>query len=260
MKSYPPPTFRKPAERNEVPSAAPAAYRNHSFTFMKTLLLWDIDGTLLLAGGAGERSLVAALADEFGIVGTLSDIELAGRTDPWIARRVLAKFNLPETPENVSRYLEGYLRALPREILNPHNRTLPGVRELLSALAQRGDVANGLLTGNLRRGAEIKLGHHELWAHFAFGAFADDSETRNDLGPHALRRATEHHGVEFAADRVWIIGDTPHDIACGKIIGARTIGVATGRFTVDDLRACAPTAVFADLANTAAVLRVLDLL
>jgi phosphoglycolate phosphatase-like HAD superfamily hydrolase len=224
---------------------------------MKTLLLWDIDGTLILSGGAGERALAAALNQEFGIAGTLEDIEVAGRTDPWIARRVLAKFALPDTAENIARYLDGYLRALPNELANPEARILPGVRELLQVLADRGDVAQGLLTGNLRRGAEIKLVHHDLWAHFSFGAFADDSETRNELGPHAVRRASSHHSIQFAADQVIVIGDTPYDIACGQIIGARTIGVATGRFSVEELRACAPTAVFPNLSDTAAVLRLL---
>ena len=225
---------------------------------MKTLLLWDIDGTLIHSGGAGERALIAALADKFGIAGTLEDIELAGRTDPWIARRVLAKFDLPDTPANLTRYLAGYLQALPGEMANPHARTLPGVRILLTVLARRGDVAQGLLTGNLRRGAEIKLRHHDLWEHFAFGAFADDSEMRNDLGPHALRRSRQHHSVTFAAERVFVIGDTPHDIACGKVIGARTIGVATGRYRVAELAAHAPTAVFENFADTAAFLRVIN--
>jgi phosphoglycolate phosphatase-like HAD superfamily hydrolase len=224
---------------------------------VKTLILWDIDGTLISGGGAGERALVRALHDEFGIIGTLDDIELAGRTDPWIARRVLAKFQLPDTADNISRYLEGYLRALRSEIPNPEARTLPGIREVLSALRDRPGVAQGLLTGNLRRGAEIKLSHLDIWVHFSFGAFADDSETRNELGPHAVRRAQEHHSVEFAADRVFVIGDTPHDIACGKIIGASTIGVATGRFSVDELRACEPLAVFPDLSDTAALLELL---
>jgi len=224
---------------------------------MKTLLLWDIDGTLIHSGGAGERALVAALRDEFGIAGTLEDIEVAGRTDPWIAHRVLAKFALPDTAENVSRYLGGYLNALPRELASASPQPaqiLPGIRELLTALAKRTDVAQGLLTGNLRRGAEIKLRHHDLWLHFAFGAFADDSETRNELGPHAVRRAASHHSVEFTADRIFVIGDTPHDIACGKAIGACTIAVATGHYTVAQLRAHFPTAVFADLSDTAAVL------
>jgi phosphoglycolate phosphatase len=224
---------------------------------MKTLVLWDIDGTLILSGGAGERALVVALRSEFGIVGTLEDIEVAGRTDPWIARRVLAKFSVPDTTENINRYLGGYLRALPDELANPQAATLPGVRELLTRLALSGDVAQGLLTGNLRRGAEIKLSHHQLWAHFPFGAFADDSETRDELGPFAVRRASSHHSAEFSADRVVVIGDTPHDIACGKTIGARTIGVATGRFSVEELQRHAPMAVFADLTDTNAVLRVI---
>jgi phosphoglycolate phosphatase len=224
---------------------------------VKTLVLWDIDGTLISSGGAGERALVAALQAEFGIAGTLEDIEVAGRTDPWIARRVLAKFSLPETSEHISRFLEAYIRALPGELTNPGARTLPGVRFLLQALADRGDIAQGLLTGNLRRSAEMKLNHHNLWAHFSFGAFADDSEIRNELGPHAVRRASSHHSVEFASNQVFVIGDTPYDIACGKIIGARTVGVATGRFTLDELSACSPTAAFRDLSDPEPLLRLL---
>ncbi|MEO6003456.1 MAG: haloacid dehalogenase-like hydrolase [Opitutus sp.] len=224
---------------------------------MKTLLLWDIDGTLLQSGGAGERALVIALREEFDVAGTLEDIELAGRTDRWIARQVLAKFALPTTPEAIDRYLDAYLRALPQELFNPGAKVLPGVRDLVTALAQRPDVAQGLLTGNLQRGAEIKLRHHELWTHFAFGAFADDAELRNELGPHAVRRANDHHAVEFSAERVFVIGDTPHDIACGKAIGACTVGVATGRFSVEELNAFAPTVVLPDLSDSAAFLRLL---
>lgn len=221
---------------------------------MKTLLLWDIDGTLITAGGAGERALVHALREEFGIAGTLEDIELAGRTDRWIARHVLAKFAVPDTVANIERYLNRYLKHLPQEMANPRARILPGVREVLTVVASKPGFAQGLLTGNLRRGAEIKLSHHQLWAHFQFGAFADDSEQRNELGPHALRRAAAHHDVEFAVDRVFVIGDTPHDIACGQAIGARTIAVATGRHGRTELQACQPTAVFSDLSDTAAVL------
>jgi len=224
---------------------------------MKTLVLWDIDGTLILSGGAGERALVVALRSEFGLTGNLEGIEIAGRTDRWIARHVLAKYALPITPENISRYLAGYLRALPAELNNPHAHVLPGVRDLVAALSARGDVAQGLLTGNLRAGAEIKLRHHNLWTPFAFGAFADDSELRNELGPHAVTRAGSHHAVKFPAERVWVIGDTPHDIDCGKAIGACTLGVATGRYTADDLRAHTPTAVYPDLTDTATVLETL---
>jgi phosphoglycolate phosphatase-like HAD superfamily hydrolase len=135
---------------------------------------------------------------------------------------------------------------------------LPGIFELLEILKQRPDVAQGLLTGNLRRGAEFKLTHYKVWHYFEFGAFADDSPRRNDLGPHALRRAKELHAVDFAADRTFIIGDTPHDIECGKVIGARTIAVATGQHSAAELAAHQPTAVFENFADTAAFLRTID--
>jgi phosphoglycolate phosphatase-like HAD superfamily hydrolase len=225
---------------------------------MNTLVLWDIDGTLIQSGGAGERALVTALQTAFGRLGTLEDVELAGRTDRWIARRVLAKFAVPDTAENITKYLDGYLNALPNELANPHARVLPGVRELLVAIAAKKNFAQGLLTGNVRRGAEIKLSHHQLWAHFQFGAFGDDAELRNELGPHAVRRAAARHSVDFPADRVFVIGDTPHDIECGKAIGARTIAVATGNFSVAALQKHEPTAVFADLSDTAAVMQMLQ--
>lgn len=225
---------------------------------MKHLLLWDIDGTLIASGGAGMRALERALRSAFGIDGSLADIDFAGRTDTWIMRAVFRKFALSETAENFARFFDAYVATLPSELVNPQARVLPGVREILAAASSHGGFAQGLLTGNMRRGAEVKLAHHGLWDRFAFGAFGDDSEHRNELGPHAVRRALERHGVNFAADDVWVIGDTPHDIACGKIIGARTLAVGTGGATVEQLRAHAPTAVVEDLADTAAVLAVLE--
>ena len=219
---------------------------------MRLLLLWDIDGTLIASGGAGMRALQAALKSVFGVEGSLADIDFAGRTDTWIMREVFRKFALPATPEDFERFFAGYVAALPAELANPAARVLPGVRELLAAAAARGDIAQGLLTGNRQRGAQVKLAHHGLWEHFAFGAFADDSELRNELGPHALRRAHEHHGIAFAADCIWVIGDTPHDIACGRAIGARTLAVGTGGSTVEQLRSHGPDAVLPDLADATA--------
>jgi phosphoglycolate phosphatase-like HAD superfamily hydrolase len=224
---------------------------------VKLLLLWDIDGTLIASGGAGMRALTVGLKNVFGIDGSLADIDFAGRTDRWIMREVFRKFSIAVTEANFARFFDGYIAALPAELANPNAKVLPGVRDVLQAAASHGHIAQGLLTGNMRRGAQVKLAHHGLWEHFAFGAFADDSEHRNDLGPHAVRRAREHHGVEFAAANVWIIGDTPHDIACGKVIGARTLALATGGYSLDQLRAHAPTVVLEDLANTDAVLRAL---
>lgn len=225
---------------------------------MKHLLLWDIDGTLIASGGAGMRALQAALGTVFGIDGSLADIDFAGRTDTWIMREVFKKFNIAPTPDHFARFFQGYVTALPGELDNPNARVLPGVRELLAAACAHGAMAQGIVTGNMRRGAELKLSHHGLWEYFSFGAFADDSEHRNDLGPHAVRRALEQHGVNFAADDVWVIGDTPHDIACGKAIGARTLAVATGGSTLDHLRAHEPTAAVENLSDTEAVLRLFE--
>jgi phosphoglycolate phosphatase len=225
---------------------------------VKTLLLWDIDGTLITSGGAGVRALRPPLLEFFGVTATLDDIDFAGRTDRHIFRQIFVRYGIPDTDENFNRYLDGYLANLSRELANPSAYILPGVSALLQAAAARADITQALLTGNVQRGARTKLSHHGLWDFFPFGAFADDSEHRNDLGPHALRRAREHTGVEFSPDHVWVIGDTPHDIACGRVIGARTIGVATGSHSPETLAAHNPTAVFSDLSDTAAFWRLID--
>jgi phosphoglycolate phosphatase len=228
---------------------------------MKTLLLWDIDGTLL-TGGSGMRALEAALQREFGVSGPAptKGIDFAGRTDIWILRQIFARIGLPDSEANLARLLAAYLSELPAALKHPGARTLPGVLVALEALAARGDCAQAILTGNVERGAHIKLTHHGLSHFFAFGAYADDSERRNELGPVALRRAREHHGVEFSPDRVFVIGDTPHDIECGKAIGACTIAVATGKYSEDELRAESPTVVLRDLSDTATLLRALGAL
>jgi phosphoglycolate phosphatase-like HAD superfamily hydrolase len=226
---------------------------------VKKLILWDIDGTIIVSHGAGVRAMEKALTKRFGKTVDLSGIDWAGRTDSWITGEVFRHVGLPDTPQNSHDYLEAYLELLPQELAGgKQGRVLPGVLELLENLHHRQDLAQGLLTGNLKRGAEFKLTHYKVWHYFEFGAFADDSPRRNDLGPHALRRAQERHAVEFLPDRTFIIGDTPHDIECGKVIGARTIAVATGKFSVAELAAHQPTAVFADFADTAAFLRLID--
>lgn len=226
---------------------------------VKKLILWDIDGTIIVSHGAGVRAMERALTKRFGVTCDLSNIDWAGRTDSWITGEVFRHLGLPDTPQHAHDYLETYLELLPEELrTGPQGHVLPGVLQLLEQLHHRKDLAQGLLTGNLRRGAELKLTHYQVWHYFEFGAFADDSPRRNDLGPHALRRAKERHAVEFDPANTFIIGDTPHDIECGKVIGARTIGVATGRYSVAELTAHAPTAVFASFADTAAFLRVID--
>ena len=225
---------------------------------MNTLILWDIDGTLLSSGGAGMRALRTPLRELHGIEASLEDIDYAGRTDRHILRQIFTRHGLPISEENFNRFLDVYAATLPTELANPGARVLPGVPALLRDAAARSDVTQGLLTGNVRRGARAKLAFHGLWDFFPFGAFADDSEHRNELGPHAVRRAREHTGVDFPPERTWIIGDTPHDIACGRAIGAKTLAVATGSHSVEALSAHAPTAVLSDLADAAGFWRLID--
>lgn len=225
---------------------------------MKKLILWDIDGTLIVSGRAGIFALARAFVKLHGREPDFARLEISGRTDKWIASQILEQHGLSGSSENIHALLEAYLELLPEELTSRQGRVLPGILELLETFHQRTDVAQGLLTGNLQQGARLKLEHYKVWHYFAFGAFGNDSPLRNELGPHALRRAREQHDVEFDPASTFVIGDTPHDIACGQAIGAKTIGVATGRFSTAELQTHRPTAVFADFADTAAFLRVID--
>lgn len=221
---------------------------------MKKLILWDIDGTLIVSGRAGIFALARAFLKIYGREPDFSKLEVSGRTDKWIAAQVLEQQGIAATAENIHAYLESYLECLLGELQTRPGRVLPGILELLEKLRTDPEVAQGLLTGNLQRGARIKLEHFKVWHYFAFGAFGDDSPIRNELGPHAVRRAGERHAVQFAPENVFVIGDTPHDIECGRAIGAKTIAVATGNFSHADLERHKPTAVFPDFSNTAAFL------
>ncbi|MBW7894499.1 MAG: haloacid dehalogenase-like hydrolase [Opitutaceae bacterium] len=226
----------------------------------RTLILWDIDGTLIVSQGAGVRAMERAFRERFHRECDLGKIDWAGRTDSWITGEVLQKNGLPATPENIQAYLEAYLSVLPQELAaGSQGQILPGILDLLETLHHHPQVAQGLLTGNMQRGAEFKLTHYQVWHYFEFGAFADDSPRRNDLGPHALRRAGARHGVTFSPENTFIIGDTPHDIECGKVIGAQTIAVATGHHSLAELQSHHPTAAFQDFSNPAALLRTLGL-
>jgi len=225
---------------------------------LKTLLLWDIDGTILSAKGAGRAALSESLAKSFGISSDLSHIDMYGRTDRWIYRQMLKYFQLEQSDANFALLEKNYLQALPSQIRSKGVDLLPGAREVIEQGAQRGDITQGLLTGNLRRGAQIKLASYPLWEHLRFGAFADDSEDRNELPPHAIRRAREHAGQDFKPEHIWIIGDTPHDIACGRHSGLRTLALATGKHSIEQLKAEQPSAVLQDLTDTAAFWRVIQ--
>ena len=218
------------------------------------LFLFDIDGTLIASGGVGEYSMRLAVQDMFGVEDGLGGVEIAGRTDHLITENIFKKFGVQWTPQRAAEFLDLYLRHLTEELPRKKGRLLPGIIELLDALKARPQVAMALLTGNLERGAEIKLTHYGVWNYFEFGAYADDHSDRNRLGPFARARATERHGVEFPPERIFVLGDTPHDITCGRVIGAKTVAIATGGYTREQLAAHQPDVLFDDLADVEGVL------
>jgi phosphoglycolate phosphatase-like HAD superfamily hydrolase len=223
----------------------------------KRLLLFDIDGTLIHSAGAGIESLKLSLAERFGIDDELGEIEIAGMTDSGIVMNILNKHQIPATNENVTAFLDTYVHFLSTELPRRSGLLLPGVLELLNRLKARPQLVLALLTGNVSRGAQLKLEHYGVWHFFEFGAFADDHHDRNELGPFARARAQEKHGYEFSADKIDVIGDTPRDIACGKALGARTIAIATGSWPRTDLSAHKPDFLFDDLANVDEVIQTL---
>ena len=223
----------------------------------KKLVLFDIDGTLLTSGGAGERALRRGFREKFGIDDDLTRVEIAGRTDSGIARRMLAAHELPETPENLTAFFDGYLHFLAQELpASNGGGLLPGIVTLLEALKPRADIVLALLTGNLERGAELKLTHYGVWHYFEFGAYADDHHDRDQLGHFARNRAREKHGIDFPQEQIFVLGDTPHDISCARAIGAKAVAIATGKFTRVELGALAPDFLFDDLGNVPKVLEI----
>lgn len=224
------------------------------------LVLFDIDGTLLLTGRAGVRAMTAAFADLFGVADAFASVSMGGRTDSWLLSRALANAGLPDTRENHAEFQSRYVACLAAEITQPgtgRKGVLPGVTTLLDAVRGSGHLHAALLTGNYRSAADIKLSHFGLSAHFSWGAFSDDAADRNALVPIARSRARERGVLPAAPDRTIVVGDTPYDVECAHTAGAHAIAVATGGFSPDELRAAGADAVLEDLAETEAVLELL---
>jgi phosphoglycolate phosphatase-like HAD superfamily hydrolase len=215
----------------------------------KRLLLFDIDGTLIHSGGAGMNALKLALSERFNIADDLHDIEIAGMTDSGIVVSILKKHKILVTNENISAFLDSYVHFLSLELPRREGKLLPGVLELLEKLKSRPHLVLALLTGNVSRGAQLKLEHYGVWHFFEFGAFADDHQDRNRLGTFARARAKKKHGRQFSTSEIDVIGDTPRDIACGRAFGARTIAVATGMWSREQLAKYQPDFLIDDLSN-----------
>jgi phosphoglycolate phosphatase len=213
------------------------------------LFLFDIDGTLLTTDGAGRAALKTAGTDLFAIEEDLRTISVSGSTDTAIVQEILLHHSLEASTANVNRYLGGYLVWLKQHLASQSGAILPGAISILDVLAQDGQGI-GLLTGNVRRGAEIKLTAHGIWDRFSFGAFGDDDSDRNQLGPIAKRRAEAALNTEFPAHDIFVIGDTPKDIACARAFGAVAVAVATGRYSLATLSEHEPDHLCRDLADT----------
>jgi phosphoglycolate phosphatase-like HAD superfamily hydrolase len=225
------------------------------------LILFDIDGTLILSGKAGSRAMNRAFEQTCGVPDALQRVDLAGRTDRIIMTDALSGLGRALDDDFVGQFREVYCGFLREELHRDGigwKGALPGVPALLDRLVDRPDVSLALLTGNFRASAEIKLAHFDLWRYFPWGAFADDAIERNDLLPVALSRARADGLSGLDPADVIIVGDTPHDITCARSGGAKVVAVATGNYDLDQLRACEPDELFADLADPAQFLSLLD--
>jgi phosphoglycolate phosphatase len=212
------------------------------------LVLFDIDGTLVHTGGAGVRAFGRAFAAEFDLHHGTERMRFAGRTDSGLVREFLTLHGIPATPENFRRFFDCYVFWLDHLLHQLEGSACPGVGDWLAELAALPEPPLlGLLTGNIRLGAQIKLRHYGLWEPFATGGFGDDHEDRNEIARVAKARASRRLGRELAGGEILVIGDTPLDIACGRAIGARCLAVATGGARLEELQAHQPDWAVADL-------------
>lgn len=213
---------------------------------MSLLVLFDIDGTLIDAGGAGLLALREAATETFGNEGP--PLDLAGSTDSGIVRGLFEYFGREFDPDLEEAFYLSYLPKMAKNLGSScfGGRILPGVKELIQSLEGEGHIL-GLLTGNIERGAIIKATHYGLMEHFQFGSYGDDHWDRNKLGPIALQRAAEVTGRTFDPSQTVVIGDTPKDVACAKAFGARSVAVATGAFARESLLETGADTVVSDL-------------
>jgi len=223
------------------------------------LVLFDIDGTLLWSDGAGRRAIHRALIEIFGETGP-EDHRFDGKTDTQIVRELMRVVGHEDDAidDRMEELFTRYVTCLREELQDPthHAVALPGVMALLDALERRNDVTLGLLTGNLVDGARAKLEAVGIDpGRFLVGAYGTDHELRPELPAIAQRRAREQLGIDVAGVDIVIIGDTPADVECGRPIGARAIGVATGRYSAEELASHGAVAVFENLTDTRSVVR-----
>jgi len=221
-----------------------------------TVLFWDIDGTLLTTGKAGVPAWEQAVREVVGHDFQLSSFRVAGLTDFQIAVRTFEMLGVEAGDETLRSMVRRYEELLPSALPQKQGRVLPHVREILELLRSRTDVRSYLLTGNTRGGARAKLTHYDLFKYFPDGAFAEDASERAVIAARALELARREGAV--ADEGVFVVGDTPHDIQCANAIGARTVAVATGGYTLDELESHRPWRAFAELPPADEFVRLID--
>jgi phosphoglycolate phosphatase-like HAD superfamily hydrolase len=209
------------------------------------VLFWDIDGTLITTGKAGVPAWEQAVRETTGRGFELASIRIAGLTDFQIAVRTFELLGLPADDDALRRMITRYEDLLPETLPTRRGRVLPNVREILDAMRGRDDVRSYLLTGNTRRGAAAKLSHYRLLDYFSDGAFAQDTGARATIAARGLELARQAGPIDDEA--LFVIGDTPHDIECANAIGAKTIAVATGGYSSEELREHRPWQIFPEL-------------
>ena len=227
---------------------------------MHRIVLFDIDGTLILTGGAGSRAMNRAFEDVFRVAGAFDGVPMHGRTDRRLLEDALARAGVLSEDGELWRFRDRYFERLLETIHEPGplNGLMPGIRVLLDALAPRPGVFLAILTGNYEQAARIKLEYFDLWRYFRCGAYGDAVVDRNDLFPLALSRAFACVAPRIPHSEVLVVGDTVLDVACAAAAGARSVAVATGPSDVETLRGSGADVVFEDLRDTAAFLRLLE--
>ncbi|HYE31360.1 MAG TPA: HAD hydrolase-like protein [Methylomirabilota bacterium] len=215
---------------------------------MVRLVLFDIDGTLIRTGGAGVKAFERTFATEFNLPGAVEGINFSGRTDPSIVREAFLRRGITPTEQHFQVFYDRYVFWLDELLHQLDGAPCPGVETFIDDLHHLPKPpVLGLLTGNIRLGAEIKLRHYNLWRHFHTGGFGDDHEDRNTLAAIAKKRGGELIGARLSDDEVLVIGDTARDIECGQAINARVLAVGTGLYSPDQLSVHKPTWAVADL-------------
>lgn len=209
---------------------------------MVKLVLFDIDGTLIRSGGAGVRAFEKTFTEIFGLKEATKRMKFAGRTDVSLVREAFRLFEVEPAEVNFQKFFRYYPVFLEELLKTTKGGVCEGIQSLIAELERAPESpVLGLLTGNIRRGAELKLSHYNLWHHFKTGAFADDHEDRNCIASIAQQRGEELAGGKLKGEEIMVIGDTPLDISCAQSIGAKVLAVGTGEYSAEELRRTGPT-------------------